>query len=174
MKRWWDSTTTTIALTVVVAVVLGFSLQQTVSSGLLYLGLPRQQTVQNGDPRLVQQLPGRVAALLDVLDATADTERPTVVAAAQRPQVHVRLLDAPIPNLVNRGEPDANLLRCRRHFRYRCTTAEGSAGCARRKRWQEARPEATVTCGRSGSSAIWEIPAKGANLESRVHRKGRS
>jgi len=34
-----SSITTTIILTVVVAVVLGFSIQRTISSGLAYLGL---------------------------------------------------------------------------------------------------------------------------------------
>ncbi len=113
MKGWWDSTTTTIALTVVVAMVLGFSLQQLVTSSLLYLGLARQQSVLQGNERLSQQLPGRIAVLLDVLDATPDTERATVIAAAQRPQVHVRILDAPLPNLTNRPEPNADLLRRR-------------------------------------------------------------
>ena len=113
MRRWWDNTTTTISLTVVVAMVLGFSLQHLVDSGLLYLGFSRQQTVQSANPRLLMQLPGRFAALLDVLDATPDAERPVVIAAAQRPGVHVRLLDAPAPNLVNSREPDANLLRSR-------------------------------------------------------------
>jgi signal transduction histidine kinase len=113
VKHWWDSTTTTIALTVVLAIVLGFSLRTLVDSGLLYLGLARQQTVQSANPRLLRQLPGRFAALLDVLDATPDTERPAVIAAAQRPLVHVRLLDAPAPNLLNSTEPDANLLRSR-------------------------------------------------------------
>ena len=113
MKHWWDSTTTTIALTVVLAIVLGFSLRNLVDSGLLYLGLARQQTVQSANPRLLRQLPGRFATLLDVLDATPDAERPAVIAAAQRPLVHVRLLDAPAPNLLNSTEPDANLLRSR-------------------------------------------------------------
>ena len=113
MKRWRDSITTTIALTVVVAMLLGFSLQRLVSSGLLYLGLAPQQTLQIGNPQLFQQLPGRIAALLDVLDGTPGAERPVVIAAAQRPSIRIRLLDAPMPNFVNRGEPDAELLRRR-------------------------------------------------------------
>ena len=113
MKRWRDSITTTIALTVVVAMLLGFSLQRLVSSGLLYLGLASQQTLQIGNSQLFQQLPGRIAGLLDVLDGTPDAERPVVIAAAQRPSIRIRLLDAPMPNLVNRGEPDADLLRRR-------------------------------------------------------------
>jgi hypothetical protein len=82
VKRWWDSTTTTIALAVVVAMVLGASLQQVVSSELLYLGLARQQNLQTENVRVFVQLPGRIAALLEVLDAMPDAERPAVIAAA--------------------------------------------------------------------------------------------
>jgi signal transduction histidine kinase len=113
VKRWRDSITTTIALTVVVAVLLGFSLQQLVSSGLLYLGLAPQQTLQIGNLQLFQQLPGRIAGLLDVLNGTPDAERSAVITAAQRPSIPIRLLDGPMPNLVNRGEPAADLLRRR-------------------------------------------------------------
>ncbi len=59
------------------------------------------------------QLPGRGAALLDILDRTPVADRPTVLAAAQIPQVNLRLLDAPAPNLGNRGEPDAEVMRHR-------------------------------------------------------------
>jgi len=111
VRRWWDSTTTTICVTVIAAVVLGMSLRQLVDPGLLYLGLPQQQVIQNPDVRLLLQLPGRVAALLDVLDATPDIARPDVVAAAQRPFASIRLLDAPVPKLVNHGEPETDLLR---------------------------------------------------------------
>ena len=48
MKRWRDSITTTIALTVVVAMLLGVSLQRLVISGLLYVGLASQGTLQIG------------------------------------------------------------------------------------------------------------------------------
>jgi hypothetical protein len=113
VKRWRDSITTTIALTVVVAVLLGFSLQRLVSSGLLYLGLASQQTLQTGNVQLFQQLPGRIAGLLDVLNGTPDAERSAVIAAAQRPPIRIRLLDGPMPNLINRGEPSADLLRRR-------------------------------------------------------------
>ena len=113
MKRWRDSITTTIALTVVVAVLLGFSLQRLVSFGLLYLGLASQQTLQTGNVQLFQQLPGRIAGLLDVLNGTPDAERSAVIAAAQRPPIRIRLLDGPMPNLINRGEPSADLLRRR-------------------------------------------------------------
>jgi hypothetical protein len=89
VKRWRDSITTTIALTVVVAMLLGFSLQRLVSSGLLYVGLAPQQTLQIGNSQLFQQLPGRIAALLDVLDGTPGAERPVVIAAAQRPSIRI-------------------------------------------------------------------------------------
>jgi signal transduction histidine kinase len=113
--RGWrsGSTAATIALTVVLAMVVGFSLQQVVDSGLDYLGLPRRQTVQQADAWVLQQLPGRIAGLLDVLDATPDAERAAVIAAAQRPQVNVRILNAPVLDLTNGPEPNADLLRRR-------------------------------------------------------------
>ncbi len=107
MRGWrGGSTATTITLTVVVAMALGFGLQQVVAPGLHYLGLARHETVQQGDARVLQQLPGRIAGLLDVLDATPEAQRPAVIAAAQRPQVHVRILDAPIPNLTNKADAE--------------------------------------------------------------------
>ena len=114
MRGWrGGSTAATIALTVVLAMGLGFSLQQVVAPGLHYLGLARHGTVQQGDARVLQQLPGRIAGLLDVLDATPEAQRQAVIEAAQRPRVHVRILDAPLPNLTGRVEPNANLLRHR-------------------------------------------------------------
>jgi hypothetical protein len=104
---------TMIALTVVVAMVLGVSLQHLVSSGLLFLGLAPQQRVQKENTRLFLQLPTRVAFLIEVISATPDPERPAVIAAAQRPEVRIRLLDALFPNLVNRGDPAADLMRRR-------------------------------------------------------------
>jgi len=92
---------------------LGFGLQQVVAPGLHYLGLARHQAVQQRDARVLQQLPGRIAGLLDVLDATPEAQRPAVIAAAQRPRVHVRILDAPIPNMTNKVDVDANVLRHR-------------------------------------------------------------
>jgi signal transduction histidine kinase len=113
VKRWWDSTTTTITLTVVVAMVLGVSLQQLVSSGLPYLGLARQQNVQIANTRIFVQLPGRIADLIEVVDRIPDAVRPIVIAAAQRPPVSIRLLTGPFPNLIDTHEPDANLVRTR-------------------------------------------------------------
>ena len=79
-------TATTITLTVVVSMALGFSLQQLVAFGLDYLGLPRSQVVQQHDLWLQQQLPGRIAGLSDVLDAIRDpAQRQSIIAAAHRP-----------------------------------------------------------------------------------------
>ena len=107
--RRLDSITATIALTVVVAMVLGFTLQRVVATALPYFGFERRQELPKVEERFLLQLPGRVAALLDILDRTAVADRPTILAAAQIPQVHLRLLDAPAPNLGNRGEPDAEV-----------------------------------------------------------------
>jgi signal transduction histidine kinase len=111
--RRLDSVTATIALTVVVAMVLGFTLQRVVATALPYFGFERRQELPKIEERFLLQLPGRVAALLDILDRTAVADRLTILAAAQIPQVHLRLLDAPAPNLGNRGEPDAEVLRHR-------------------------------------------------------------
>ena len=72
MRRWRNSVATTIALTVVAAMVLGVSLQQLVSSGLLFLGLERQQ---KENARLFLQLPNRVAVLIEVISATPDPKK---------------------------------------------------------------------------------------------------
>jgi signal transduction histidine kinase len=105
-------TATTITLTVVASMALGFSLQQLVAFGLDYLGLPRSQVVQQHDLWLQQQLPGRIAGLSDVVDAIRDpAQRQAIIAAAQRPRIQIRLLDAPIPNLTSGVQPSAEALR---------------------------------------------------------------
>ena len=108
-----DTVTATIALTVVVAMVLGFTLQHVVATALPYFGFDRRQELPKVEERFLLQLPGRVAALLDILDGTPVADRPTVLAAGQIPQVRLRLLDTPAPNLGNRGEPDAEVMRRR-------------------------------------------------------------
>ena len=108
-----DSVTTTIWLAVVVAMVLGFSLQREVTTVLPYFGFERRQELPMVEERFLLQLPGRVAALLDILDGTPVADRPTVLANAQLPQVRLRLLDTPAPNLGDRGEPDAEAMRHR-------------------------------------------------------------
>ena len=108
-----DSVTATIALTVIVAMLLGFSLQRVVAVALPYFGFERRQELPEVEERFLVQLPGRVAAPLDILDPTPVADRPTVLAAAQIPQVNLRLLDTPAPSLGNRGEPDAEVMRHR-------------------------------------------------------------
>ena len=111
--RWLSGITTTIVMIVVVAVVLGVSLNQVVFSGLIYFGLARQQTFEGQNPRLLRQLPGRIATLIDVVEASPEEARPAILRAAQRGRLHVRLLDGPLPNLVNEREPEIDLLRRR-------------------------------------------------------------
>ena len=74
-----DSVTTTIWLAVVVAMVLGFSLQREVTTVLPYFGFERRQELPEVEERFLLQLPGRVAALLDILDryARSRTDRPS-------------------------------------------------------------------------------------------------
>jgi signal transduction histidine kinase len=108
-----DSVTATIALTVVVAMILGFSLQHVVTTALPYFGFERPQELAKVEEQFLLQLPGRLATLLDILDRTAVADRPTVLAAAQIPKVQLRLLDTPARNLGNRGEPDAEVIRHR-------------------------------------------------------------
>ena len=106
-----DSVTTTIGFAVIVALVLGFSLQRVVTTVLPYFGFERRQELPEVDERFLLQLPGRVAALVDILDRTPVTDRPAVLAAAQIPQVNLRLLGTATPNLGDRGEPDADVMR---------------------------------------------------------------
>jgi signal transduction histidine kinase len=99
---------------VIVSMAVGFGLQQLVASGLSYLGLQRSQAVRQHDVWLQQQLPGRIAGLSDVVDATPDAaQRQAIIAAAQRPRIHIRLLDAPVPNLTSGADPDVDALRRR-------------------------------------------------------------
>ena len=113
MSRWHSSIATTIALTVLVAMVLGSSLQQVVTVGWSYFGLAKQQSADGPNPWLFRRLPGRVAALVDVIEATPNDSRPAILAAFQRGLVQVRLLEGPTPNLTNQIEPGVDLLRRR-------------------------------------------------------------
>jgi signal transduction histidine kinase len=116
VKRWrYDSIATTIALTILIAMGFGFALQQLVNIGLQYIGLsPAQLNWQDEKTRFfVGLLPGKVAGLLYALEARTNAERPAIISAAQTPQVHIELLDAPLPNLMNSGEARADTLRRR-------------------------------------------------------------
>ncbi len=72
-----DGVTTTIWLAVVAAMVLAFSLQREVTTVLPYFGFERRQELPVVEERFLLQLPGRVAALLDILDRTPVADRPT-------------------------------------------------------------------------------------------------
>mgnify|MGYP005815648089 CR=1 FL=1 len=108
-----DSVTMTVGLAVVVAMLLAITLERVVVTALPYFGVERRQELPKVEERFLVQLPGRVAALLDILDGTPVADRPAVLANAQLPQVRLRLLDAPAPNLGDRGEPDAEAMRRR-------------------------------------------------------------
>jgi len=108
-----DSVTMTIGFAVVVAMLLAIALERVVVTALPYFGIERRQELPKVEERFLVQLPGRVAALLDILDGTPVADRPAVLANAQLPQVRLRLLDAPAPNLGDRGEPDAEAMRRR-------------------------------------------------------------
>ena len=92
---------------------LAFSLQRVVATVLPHFGFERRQELPVLEQRFLFQLPDRMAALLDILDRTPAADRPNVLAAAQIPQVHLRLLDTPAPHLGDRGEPDAEAMRHR-------------------------------------------------------------
>ena len=116
MKRWQNSVSATIGVTVLSAMLLGFSLQQLVRSALPYLGFERQQTVEKRVARFLAQLPGNIATLSDVLDAAPNSARAAIIAAAQHPHFQIQLLDTPLPRMTLRdgeNEPDARLLRFR-------------------------------------------------------------
>ncbi len=74
-----DSVTTTIGLAVVVAMLLGITLERVVVAALPYFGVERRQELPKVEERFLLQLPGRVAALLDILDGTPVADRPAVL-----------------------------------------------------------------------------------------------
>ena len=115
MKRWrMDSIATTIALTIVIAMGLGFALQRAVNVGLGYVGLSPQQNFQDDGVRFYLALfPAKVASLMEVLDAVSSDERPAIIAAVQRPEVRVELLKERLPHLVNSTDPNAGVVRNR-------------------------------------------------------------
>jgi len=110
VRRWWDSIAATIAITVIVAMVLGFGLRTAVTSGLPYLGLPTERVAAGNNLRLREQLPGKVAALIDILNKAPDATRDAIIAAVERPAFQIEILDAPIPNLMNGSYPSTILL----------------------------------------------------------------
>jgi signal transduction histidine kinase len=91
----------------------GISIELLIDASLVYFHLTPQQIVQRETPRPLQKLPVKIAVLLDILDATPDSQRQSVIATAQSPQFHVRLLDARLPKLHNWADPVAMALRHR-------------------------------------------------------------
>ncbi len=101
---------TTIAITVVAAIALGFTLQQLVSAGLPYFGFHRRQNTSAGVPGIFQQMPYRINAIIGVLNATPPDERQAVIGALELPELSIRLLDHPFPMMTDGVEPDEILL----------------------------------------------------------------
>lgn len=115
MKRWrLDSIAMTIGLTIVLAMGLGFTLQRLVNVGLGHAGFPFWQNPRYFDARFYMfLLPAKVVSLVEALDTIPGTEQPAVIAAAQRPRIRIRLLDAPLPNLANSPARIALIVRRR-------------------------------------------------------------
>jgi signal transduction histidine kinase len=118
MKRWrLDSIAMTIGLTIVVAMSLGFTLQHVVRTGLVDIGLaPHTDPLDSGIYFYAALFPAEIVALVQVLDAVPNAERPGIIAAVQRPEVRVSLRDAPLSHLVNSADPNARALRFRLHI----------------------------------------------------------
>jgi len=110
VRRWGASIAATIAITVILAMMLGFGLQTAVTSGLPYLGLPTERLAAGNNLRLREQLPGKVAALIDILNKAPDDTRDAIIAAVQRPAFQVEIRDTPMPNLMNGSYPSTTLL----------------------------------------------------------------
>ena len=113
MRRWRQNISTAMALTILVAMALGIGLQRAVDWSISYWDPPREISTQQESPWQIQALSHNIAVLLRVLDTTPNTERPTAIAAVQRPNYRIWLVDAPIKNLVNRADPNADSLRRR-------------------------------------------------------------
>ena len=113
MRRWRQNIATAMAVTTVVAMALGFGLQRAVDWSISYWDPPQEISTDQESPWQLQALSHNIAVLLRVLDTTPNTERPTAIAAVQRPHYRIWLVDAPIKNLVNRTDPNADSLRRR-------------------------------------------------------------
>ena len=113
MIRRLNSITATIALTIAIGILLGYAVQQAVSLALPAFGIARQQTVDARFARLFPNMPGRIAALVDVLNRTPENQREVMLRAAQRPIFHARLMDGPLPGVVDDPAAEAVLLKQR-------------------------------------------------------------
>jgi signal transduction histidine kinase len=106
MKRWrLDSIALTIALTIILAMGLGFTLQRLVNVGLGHTGLvPGRNPIYHDNKFYAFILPARVVSLAEALDASPTDQHPGMIAAAQRRQIRIEVLDNPLPALVNSGD----------------------------------------------------------------------
>jgi hypothetical protein len=118
MKRWRpDSIALTIVLTIVLSMGLGFTLQR-----LVNVGLGRADFFSGRNPVMHDMhfyyfvLPTRVVALAEALDASSADQRLGLIAAAQRQQIQIQLLDTPLPGVVNSRERFSAILRRRIHW----------------------------------------------------------
>ena len=107
MKRWQNSITATIAITMVAAMMVGYGIQVLIDNSLFRFGLTPMQIFQSETPKPLQQLPGKVAAMIELLDATPQAQRNAVIAATQRGDFHLRPLNSEIKNLHIRNDMDA-------------------------------------------------------------------
>jgi signal transduction histidine kinase len=153
-----NSVAATIGVTVLTAMLLGFSLQQLVHSVLPYFGLERQQSMQKGVARFMGRMPGNITTLRDVIDATPNSGRPAVILAAQRPELHIRLLPGPLPKSIkpiSAIEPEIALLRERILKSMRIP-----GPVIVEDRYQLANGEAASTEGRVDKGVMIELPLK--------------
>ncbi len=115
MRRPRMNVATAMAITIVAAMALGFGLQQALNWGFSQWEVPQEASTQQEEarPRLPEALARNIAVLLGTLDTTPNAERPTVIAAGQRPAYRIWLVDSPIQNPVNPTNSNADLLRHR-------------------------------------------------------------
>jgi signal transduction histidine kinase len=118
VKRWrLDGIATTIALTIFAAIGLGLVMGPVTDTVLVLVGFPHNQDPRDSGSQFYESVfPAEVASLVQVFDRIPNAERPAIVDAVQRPQVHVELLDAPRPGLAYSTDSDAAALRDRIQF----------------------------------------------------------
>jgi signal transduction histidine kinase len=122
MKRWrLNSIAARIAVTIVLAIILGFALEVTVGVGMNYVE-SRIGTLQDkADTFFVNRfsifvvnprrspllISARIATLARIIEQTSPVERPHVLAAMAQPSLQVVVRDTPMPGLGD--DPDARL-----------------------------------------------------------------
>jgi signal transduction histidine kinase len=115
MKRLrFDSIALTIVLTIVLAMGLGFTLQRLVNVGLGHAGFSAGRNPLMHDMRFYYFiLPAKVVSLAEALDSAPADQQLGMIAAAQRRQVRVAVLDKPLPGVVNSRERFPTIIRRR-------------------------------------------------------------